>query len=47
MLQMLNEGSTQPQDSKMMIVKVGAFAVALLVLGAVVYFFAFLPYTNR
>lgn len=48
MFQMINEGSTQPQDRKMTIVRVGASAVAaLLVLGAVVYFFAFLPYTNR
>ena len=47
MFQMVNEESTQPQDRKMMIVKVATFTVALLVLGGVVYFFAFLPYTNR
>ncbi len=47
MFQMVNEESTQPRDGKMMMVRVGAFSVALLVLGAVVYFFAFLPYTNR
>jgi hypothetical protein len=44
MFQMLNEESTQLQDRKMMIVRVGALAVALLALGAAVYFFAFLPY---
>jgi len=47
MFQMLNEESTQPQDRKMVMVRVGSFAVALLGLGAVVYFFAFLPYANR
>jgi len=47
MFQMLNEQSAEPQDRKMMIVKVGALTVALLALGAVVYFFAFLPYANR
>lgn len=47
MFQMVNEERDQPHDGKMMMVKVGAFSVALLVLGALVYFFAFLPYANR
>lgn len=47
MFQMLNEDSRRPQDRKMMIVRVSALTVALLALGAVVYFFAFLPYANR
>jgi len=47
MFQMLNEKSTQPQDRKMMIVRVGALTVALVALGTAVYFFAFLPYANR
>ncbi len=47
MFQMVNGESTQPQDWKTMIVKVATFNVALLVLGGAVYFFAFLPYTNR
>ena len=46
MFQMLNEESAQPPDRKMVIVRVGALTVALFVLGAVVYFFAFLPYGN-
>jgi hypothetical protein len=48
MFQMLNEEPKQPQErKKMVLVKVAAFSVALLVLSAVVCFFAFLPYTNR
>ncbi len=47
MFQMVNDESTQPQDRKTTIIRVGAFSLALLVLGAVVYFFAFIPYTNR
>ena len=47
MFQILNEESPQPQDRKMMIVRVGALTVAVLALGAAVYFFAFLPYGNR
>jgi hypothetical protein len=46
MFQILNDESARPPDRKMAIVRVGAFTVALLVLGAVVYFFAFLPYGN-
>ena len=47
MFQILNEESTQPQDRKMTIVRLGALTVAWLALGAVIYLFAFLPYVNR
>ena len=47
MFQMLNEESTPLRDRKMMIVRIGALTVALLALGAAVYFFAFLPYLNH
>jgi hypothetical protein len=44
MFQMINDRSAQPRDRKMTMMKVGAFTVALLLLGATVYFFTFLPY---
>jgi len=47
MFQMLNEESTQPPDRRMMILRVGAFTIAMFVLGAAAYFFAFLPYANH
>ena len=47
MFQMLNEGSTQPEDPVIKTARVGALTIALLALGAVVYFFAFLPYATR
>jgi hypothetical protein len=47
MFEMLKDESTQPQDRKMMVVRVSALTIALLALGAAVYFFAFLPYANR
>jgi len=48
MFQMVNEEPRGPQErKKMVLVKVGVFSVALLVLSAIVCFFAFLPYTNR
>jgi ATP:corrinoid adenosyltransferase len=43
MFQMLNEDSTQPEDRRIKTARVGALTIALLALGAVVYFFAFLP----
>jgi hypothetical protein len=47
MFQSENEEPTQPGDRKMMIVRVGALTLALLVLGAALYFLGFLPYINR
>jgi hypothetical protein len=47
MFQMLNEGSTQPEERRIKTARVGALTIALLALGAVVYFFAFLPYATR
>jgi hypothetical protein len=48
MFQMVNEEPREPQErKKIVLVKVGVFSVALLVLCAIVCFFVFLPYTNR
>ena len=47
MFELLKEESAQPQDRKMMMVRIGALTAAVLVLGAVVYLFAFLPYAHR
>lgn len=47
MFQMINETNTEPTDRKMLLVKIGAFIVALAALGGVVYFFAFVSYSNR
>ncbi len=46
--QMVNQEPSQPQERKrMVLVRVGAFSVALLVLSAAVCIFAFLPFTGR
>jgi hypothetical protein len=47
MFQMLNDGSNQPEDPRIKTARVGALTIALLALGAIVYFFAFLPYATR
>ena len=47
MFQMVNEDKLEPQDRKMILVKVGAFLVALAALGGVIYFFAFVSYSSR
>lgn len=47
MFQMIDEGNVEPQDRKMLLVKICAFIVALAALGGVVYFFAFVSYSNR
>lgn len=41
MFQMIGEETDEPQDRKMLLIKIGAFIVALAALGGVVYFFAF------
>jgi hypothetical protein len=45
MFQMINEEGSDPQDRKTLMVKVGAFVVALAALGGVIYFFAFVSYS--
>ena len=47
MFQMIDEERDSAKDRKMLLLKVGAFIVALAALGGVVYFFAFVPYANR
>jgi hypothetical protein len=47
MFEILKEESARPQDRKMAIVRIGALTIAVLALGAAVYFFAFLPYAHR
>jgi hypothetical protein len=47
MFQILNDGSTEPEDRRIKTARVGALTIALLALGAMVYFFAFLPYATR
>ena len=47
MFEMLKEESARPQDRKMAMVRIGALTIAVLALGAAVYFFAFLPYAHR
>lgn len=47
MFQMVNEERADPQDRKTLMVKIGAFVVALAALGGVIYFFAFVSYTTH
>ncbi len=46
MFQMIDEATASPEDRKMTMVKIGAFILALAILGGVVYFFAFVSYAN-
>ncbi len=45
MFAMLNEERAEPQDRKMLLVKIGAFIAALAALGGVVYLFTFVSYS--
>ena len=47
MFQMIDEAKSEPKDRKMLLMKVGAFIVALGALGGVIYFFAFFSYSAR
>ncbi len=47
MFQMIDEGKADTSDRKTLLVKIGAFVVALAALGGVVYFFAFVSYSNH
>jgi len=37
MFQMINEGSAEPQDRKMLLYKIGMFIVALAAVGGIVF----------
>jgi len=41
MFEMVNEGKTEPRDRKVLFEKIGAIIVAFVVLGGVVYLFAY------
>ena len=41
MFEMVNEQRAEPQDRKLLLKKIGLFAVALVVLGGVIYLFTF------
>jgi len=41
MFEMINEVRAEPQDRKLLLMKIGAFIAALAVLGGVVYLFTF------
>ena len=45
MFQMISEEKSEPRDRKMLLMKIGAFVVALAALGGVVYFFTFVSYS--
>jgi hypothetical protein len=47
MFQMIDEEKAEPRDVKTLLMKIGAFVLALAALGGVVYFFAFVSYSNR
>jgi len=46
MFEMINQERAEPQDRKMLLVKIGAFVVALAVLGGVIYLFTFFSYPH-
>jgi type II secretory pathway component PulM len=41
MFEAINEQRVEPRDRKMLLMKIGAFVVALAVLGGVIYLFTF------
>ena len=41
MFEAINEPRAEPQDRKLLLMKIGAFVVALAVLGGVIYLFTF------
>ncbi|HXX21826.1 MAG TPA: hypothetical protein VEO19_01600 [Terriglobia bacterium] len=41
MFEAINEHRAEPQDRKLLLMKIGAFVVALAVLGGVIYLFTF------
>ncbi|MGO8734381.1 MAG: hypothetical protein ACLQVM_16525 [Terriglobia bacterium] len=45
MFEIISEERAVPQDRKLLLAKIGAFIVALAVLGGVVYLFTFVSYS--
>jgi hypothetical protein len=45
MFEMVNAVRAEPQDRKMLLMKIGAFVVALAALGGVIYLFTFVSYS--
>jgi hypothetical protein len=45
MFEMVNQERAEPQDRKLLLMKIGAFVVALAVLGGIVYLFTFVSYS--
>jgi hypothetical protein len=45
MFEMMHEQRAEPQDRKLLLMKIGAFVVALAVLGGVIYLFTFVSYS--
>jgi hypothetical protein len=45
MFEMVNEERAEPRDRKLLLMKIGAFVVALAILAGVVYLFTFVPYS--
>ena len=41
MFEMVNKDKAEPKDRKLLLMKIGAFVVALAALGGIVYFMAF------
>jgi len=41
MFEMVNQHRAEPQDRKLLLVKIGAFVVAVAALGGVIYLFTF------
>ena len=41
MFEMINEERVEPQDRKLLLMKIGAFVIALAALGGMVYLFTF------
>jgi hypothetical protein len=47
MFQMIDEARADTRDRKTFLYKVGAFVVMMAALGGLVYFFAFVDYSNH
>jgi len=45
MFEMVKGERVEPQDRKLLLMKIGAFVVALALLGGVVYLFTFAPFS--
>ena len=47
MFDIVNEKRAEPQDRKLLLVKIGLFVVAVAILGGVVFLFTFVPYSTQ